>query len=127
MLETPLFDREAMRRAAAKGKEPIVPVAASITALEVDAVGLKATGNGTVELEGEIPTALSAYFSVKGLPEFMDRAQEAGFLKQQQAMMAEGMAIHFGKKEDDGTLVFDIGVDGGMVTVNDSPVAPLPQ
>lgn len=127
ILSMSLLDIPAVQRAERNGETPIRPVGVTLNAFEIDALGLEAKGEGTAELEGTLPTSLSGLFSVKGLADLMDNALEAGLLKPPQAMMAEGMANHLGKKEDDGTLTFDVGIEGGMVTINDAPVAPLPQ
>ena len=65
--------------------------------------------------------------SIKGLKEFIDAAVAAGAFGEQEAMMATGMAEQFGKPGDDGELVFDVETKEGMVVVNGTPVAPLPQ
>lgn len=110
-----------------RGSEALVPVDVTLTALELDGLGLDVSANGEMEMSGEIPKSISAYLSVAGLSEFMANAVEAGFIPQAQAIMGEGIALQFAKEEADGSLTFDVKTDDGMVSINGNRVAPLPQ
>lgn len=121
------FDKKSREEFEDRTDEAFVPTRMTLNALEIDAVGLEVSGEGFVEVENDVPTDLSAFLSVAGLSEVMKSAVEAGFLKGPQAIMAEGMANQLGKEQPDGSLTFDVGIKNGMVTINDSPIAPLPQ
>ena len=107
--------------------DSIQPVDMALKALEFDGLGLDVSANADVEMEGEMPTDISAFLSVAGLSEFMKNVVKAGFLPQPQAIMAEGVALQFGKEEDDGSLTFNVKTEGNMIMINGNPVVPLPQ
>lgn len=109
------------------GAETLEPVAVTLSALELDGLGLDVSANGDVEMNGEIPKSISAYLSVAGLSEFMANVVKAGFVPQSQAILGEGIALQFANEEDDGSLTFDVKTEDGMVTINGNRVAPLPQ
>lgn len=110
-----------------RGSEALEPVDVSLTALELNGLGLDVSARADMEMNGEIPKSVSAFLSIAGLTDFMANAVEAGFVPQSQAIMGEGIALQFGKEEADGSLTFDVQTDDGMVTINGNPVAPLPQ
>lgn len=126
MMYVSLLDPEAVAKAEESGMPPMMPTSVKINSIAFDGLGLDVAASGEGDMASGAPQA-SGLLTVKGLKDFVDNAVSAGMFGEQEAMMATGMAEQFGKPGDDGELVFEVETKDGMVMVNGTPVAPLPQ
>lgn len=126
MMFVSLLDPNAIAESAEKGMPPMMPTGVSINSIAFDGLGLQVNAEGEGALEAGTPQA-AGVLSVKGLADFVQSAQAVGAFGEQEAMMVQGMAQQFGKEGEDGALVFEVETKDGMVVVNGTPVAPLPQ
>ena len=126
MMFVSFLDPNAMAESAEKGMPPMMPTNVVINSIAFDGLGLQVNAEGEGALEGGTPQA-AGVLSIKGLEDFVKSAQEIGAFGEQEGMMVQGMAQQFGKEGDDGALIFEVETKEGMVVVNGTPVAPLPQ
>jgi len=127
ILNESMFDAAGRESRTRSGGRAMDPVDVSLSALEFKGLGLDVSGKGDVAMDGELLKDVSAFLSIAGLSEFMINAVKAGFLQQPQAIMAEGLALQFAEEKDDGSLIFDVDTQEGMIVINEKPVVPLPK
>ncbi len=112
--------------AASPGGFPIEVGTVRIDALELDALGLGVTGEGSGDLSGGTPVG-TATVAMTGFADFMNALVKSGRIPPQQAMVVQLMVESFGRMDGDGeTVRFDMEARDGMIYVNGIPVGEAP-
>ncbi|PIE10996.1 MAG: hypothetical protein CSA72_05765 [Rhodobacterales bacterium] len=113
--------------ATAMNEVPFDPYTAKITALEIDAVGLKVNGSGEVEFDKNdmtsypgMPAPIGAInLTAEGANGLIDNLIKMGLIPEDQAMMGRMMMGMFAKPTGDDALSSDIEFkEGGQVFAN---------